>query len=88
MEKNVPGPVRRIAQLQRNTELLDTTDLLLNIGSEGSTLTTSPATGSGYSALRILVVLHIGIDGGYRRLIGSLIGWFFLFFFFEAIWWA
>ena len=47
MEKNVPGPVRRIAQLQRNTELLDTTDLLLNIGSQGSTLTTSPATGSG-----------------------------------------
>ena len=38
--------------------------------------------------LRILAVLRIGIDGGYGRLIGRLIGWFFLFFFFEAIWWA
>ena len=47
-----------------------------------------PAIGSGYSALRIIVVLRIEIDSGYRRLIGSLIGWFFLFFFFEAIWWA
>ena len=88
MEKNVPEPVRRIAQLQRNAKSLGTTDLLLNIGSRGSTSTTSPAIGSSYNALRILAVLRIGIDGGYRRLIGSLIGWFFLFFFFEVIWWA
>ena len=87
MEKNVPDPVRRIAQLQRNAESLSTVDLLLNIESRGSTSTTSP-TGSGYNALRILAVLHVGIDNGYRRLIESLIGWFFLFFFFEAIWWA
>ena len=33
MEKNVPDPVRRIAQLQRNAESLSTVDLLLNIGS-------------------------------------------------------
>ena len=76
-----------LGQLQRNAESLGTADLLLNIESRGSTSTTSP-TGSGYNALRILAVLHVGIDNGYRRLIESLIGWFFLFFFFEAIWWA
>nr|POE68619.1 hypothetical protein CFP56_62619 [Quercus suber] len=32
MEKNVPEPVRRIAQLQRNAKSLGTTGLLLNIG--------------------------------------------------------
>ena len=75
-------------QLQRNVESLGTADLLLKIGSQGSTSTTSPAIGSGYSSLQILVVLRFGIDGGYRRLIRGLIDWFFLFFFFETIWWA
>ena len=77
-----------LGQLQRNAESLDTADLL-KIGSPGSISTTSLAIGNSYSSLRILAELRFGVDGGYRRLIGGLIGWFFLFFFFfETIWWA
>ena len=74
-----------LGQLQRNAESLGMVDLLLKIGSRGSISTTSPAIGNGYSSLRIFAVLHFGIGNGYRRLIGGLIGWFFLFFFFETI---